>query len=214
MRQKAFFIFLALLISISACKSPTSPEPEPTPGQISGTVTNASTGAPIAGASMSTQPATVTVSTDSQGQYTINNVQPKSYTVTASATGYFSASVSTTVTAGKTATANIALEVQADYSGSWSGTTSQGKAISFKIADNTITSISYNFVVESSSGILFLFGSINFTGNTFQISGTIPYTTIQYVIKGTFSSSTTANGTADFTKGTTVVNDTWSATKQ
>jgi hypothetical protein len=212
MKKITLLILAGFLVALPACKSPTSPENDSSMGTIIGTITISGSGSPVSGATVTTDPGTTTATTGSQGTFTIANVAPKTYTVTAAAPGYASGSVSVTVAAGQTATANISL--QADYSGTWSGTTSQGKAISFKVANNAITSISYNFVVGSSSGIFLLFGTISFTGNTFQTSGTIPYTTIQYVIKGTFTSATTANGTGDFTKGTTVVNDTWTATKQ
>ena len=35
--------------------------------------------------------------------------------------------------------------LEPDYSGSWSGTTSQGKSISFTIVDNEITHFSFEF---------------------------------------------------------------------
>ena len=79
------------------------------PGTISGRVTDASNSQPIAGATVTTQPATTTVTTDAQGNYTIPNVAPGGYTVNAAKSGYQNGSASATVVAGQTATANIAL---------------------------------------------------------------------------------------------------------
>jgi len=175
-----------------------------TTGTITGTVTAASGGTLISGASVSTSPATSTVSTNAQGVYTITNVNAGSYTVTASATGYVSNSTSVTVTAGQTSTANLTL--QSDYSGSWSGTTSQGKDISFTISNNAFTQFMFGWAIGSSYGDL----TINYTtpkaisGSTFTISGSVlvmayPSTIyLNYSVSGTFTSSTTASGTANF----------------
>jgi protocatechuate 3,4-dioxygenase beta subunit len=83
--------------------------PLPTTGTISGRVTDASNSQPIAGATVSTQPATASVTTDAQGNYTISNVAPDGYTVNAAKSGYQNGSASATVVAGQIATANIAL---------------------------------------------------------------------------------------------------------
>lgn len=215
-KQKIFIIILALLISFSSCDSPTSPDdasspPDQTPttGTISGTVTVAGTTTPISGASVSTLPSTTTVTTNAQGSYTISNVSPGSYTVTASATGYTDNSANVTVTAGQTGTADIAL--QADYSGSWSGSTTQGKNISFTVVNNAITQFSFGFQISgpglTSSGTI----TVNYStpqaisGNTLSVSGQTLLsawpTTIymSYSFNGSFSSPTAASGTMDFT---------------
>jgi len=210
MRLKTFFIILALLIFFSTCKSPESPEDQitngdqtPTTGTISGTVTDVGTATPLVGASVSTQPATTTATTGAQGTYTISNVSPGSYTVTASVSDYVEESVSVTVTAGQTATANLAL--QADYSGSWSGTTSQGYNISFTVVDNAIPEITFGFKtvgpICTASGTLTIHHTPSWliSGNTFTISGTV--SDMSYTFNGTFDSPTTASGTAEFTSG-------------
>lgn len=66
-------------------------------------------GAAIAGAGIATSPATSSVTANTAGQFSITGVNAGTYTVTASKTGYNSKSVSVAVTAGNTATANIAL---------------------------------------------------------------------------------------------------------
>ncbi len=226
MKQKIFFIILALLLFIPACKSksPTSPDDVETTGTISGTVTAAGTGTAISGASVSTQPATSTATTNAQGSYTISNVSPGSYTVTATAGGYMAGTANATVAAGQTATANVAL--QADYSGSWSGTTSQGKSISFTIVNNAFTYFSFGWSVSGTYCSSYGTTNITYTtpkpitGNTFTISGSFSYgypsSTLSYTFNGTFNSSTTASGTATFTSSggcSASGSATWSANK-
>jgi hypothetical protein len=78
-------------------------------GTITGTVTNASGGAAISGATVSG--GGVTATTNASGVYTLANVAVGTVTVTASATGFTSSSASVTVTAGGTATQNFLLTV-------------------------------------------------------------------------------------------------------
>jgi len=77
-------------------------------GTIAGTITNASNGLPIEGASVTTDNYTNTTNAD--GHYTITDVLAGTYTVTASATGYESSpQTDITVTAGETTTLNFTL---------------------------------------------------------------------------------------------------------
>jgi hypothetical protein len=76
-------------------------------GAITGTVTENVTGNPIAGATVSYSGGSAT--TNGSGQYTLANVPPGSYTVSAGAAGYAGQAQSVTVTAGATATASFAL---------------------------------------------------------------------------------------------------------
>lgn len=85
------------------------PDTTPTPGSITGVVTRADNGNPLAGASISTVPATATVITNAAGQYTITNVTAGSYQVNVTATGFTPASANVTVTAGQAAQGNFAL---------------------------------------------------------------------------------------------------------
>jgi len=79
-------------------------------GTIVGNVTNAFTGLPIAEASVTAGDYTNT--TNAFGYYTISDLQPGNYTVTASANGYESASQhNITVVAGETTTANFTLRL-------------------------------------------------------------------------------------------------------
>jgi acid phosphatase len=82
--------------------------PRATPaGTISGQVTDSSSGAAIAGAGISYSGGSTT--TDSGGNYILNNVVPGSYTVTASASGFTSMSSTASVTSGSATTLNFQL---------------------------------------------------------------------------------------------------------
>ncbi len=76
-------------------------------GSIEGVVMNALTLQPIEGVNIQTQPATLSITTDSLGRYRLNNLPPADYTVTASVVGYQDASLSVVVTAGNTTSADI-----------------------------------------------------------------------------------------------------------
>lgn len=78
-----------------------------TTGAIAGIVTDSGNGMPDVGATVSD--GVRTASTDASGQYIIGGVPEGSYTVTASAAGYSSASQTVSVVAGQTAVANFAL---------------------------------------------------------------------------------------------------------
>src|SRR5207248_11205527 len=88
-------------------------------GTISGTVTNSSNGAALAGATVRYSGGSAT--TSSTGAYGLANVTAGTYTVTASASGFSSSSQSVTVTSGQTATANFALTVATSGTGNISG---------------------------------------------------------------------------------------------
>ncbi|HVL99607.1 MAG TPA: carboxypeptidase regulatory-like domain-containing protein [Egibacteraceae bacterium] len=83
-------------------------EVAPTHGTVAGRVTAASTGAAIAGATVSAHGRTAT--TDGDGAYTISALDPGEYTVTVAARNFLGASQTTTVEAGRTATVDFALQ--------------------------------------------------------------------------------------------------------
>jgi hypothetical protein len=103
--------FLIFAIAVAGCskkdENPTTPAVST--GGITGTITKSSDGTVISGATIVTSPATSSVTSDSTGKYSISGVNPTTYTVTASKSGFTNNSVSVTVTSGNTATANIAL---------------------------------------------------------------------------------------------------------
>jgi len=77
------------------------------PGSITGTVVDATTGSPIVGATVSDGSRTTTA--DATGRYTIANVPPGSYQVTASKAGYVSVTSAVAVVSGGTAVINFSL---------------------------------------------------------------------------------------------------------
>jgi thermitase len=77
------------------------------PGSITGLVTDAKDGSPIAGATVSD--GTRTVTTDASGRYTIADLTAGGYEVTASKEGYESLASTVTVTSGATSVMNFAL---------------------------------------------------------------------------------------------------------
>jgi len=79
----------------------------PTTGGLTGTVTNASSGAPVAGATVSVAGKTATTASD--GSYAISGIAGGAYTMTVSAAGYQTWSSTVTVTNGITTTVNVAL---------------------------------------------------------------------------------------------------------
>ncbi|HQJ45558.1 MAG TPA: carboxypeptidase regulatory-like domain-containing protein [Ignavibacteriaceae bacterium] len=104
-----FLIVIISLLLISGCSKDDNPVNTSTKGNISGKVTDQTSGNAISGASVSTQPATTTVTSDNNGNYTISNIEAGSYTVTATMNGYSPNNVNANVTAGQTTTVNIAL---------------------------------------------------------------------------------------------------------
>ncbi len=75
-------------------------------GTITGTVTDVSTGAAIAGATVTA--GGITATTSAAGAYTIS-IAPSTYTVTASVPGFTASTVSVTVISGQTVSQNFAL---------------------------------------------------------------------------------------------------------
>ena len=98
-------IVCGMLITIT-CDPPTT---APTTGDISGTVLDASSSQPISGATITTDPITSSKTTDSEGAYTIEGVEPGNYAVQASKDGYQTGTSSIKVIAGEIASADIQL---------------------------------------------------------------------------------------------------------
>ncbi|MDK9699424.1 MAG: carboxypeptidase regulatory-like domain-containing protein [bacterium] len=101
------FGLLLLLLLFSCAKTPDN---APTTGMIAGKVTdNTSSTVALSGVQIATIPATTSVLTNSNGEYTISNVDPGQYTVTATKSGYLSNNAIVQVIAGQTTNADIAL---------------------------------------------------------------------------------------------------------
>ncbi|MEX2591738.1 MAG: carboxypeptidase regulatory-like domain-containing protein [Anditalea sp.] len=101
-------VLIALFTVFCTCTEDT--DPGPTTGTISGKVTNSENGAPIDGADIKTDPATGSVKSDSEGDYTISGASPGQYKIIASKTDYISDTVEVTVTAGVTTPGDITLD--------------------------------------------------------------------------------------------------------
>ena len=113
MNYRRYLVILTSLCIVSGVWSGcgeegTNPQPATT-GTIQGKVLNGVTGESIEGVSITTDPPTQSVTSTTAGTFTISNVIPTRYTVTASKVGYSSNSVEVQVTAGATTTANITL---------------------------------------------------------------------------------------------------------
>ena len=96
--------------TIEESSTPPAPTPEPELpglGNISGTVTNRTSGAPIEGAKV--EAGAWYDNTNENGEYSISNVPEGAYTVNASAEGYVGLSQSASVTESQTETVNFQL---------------------------------------------------------------------------------------------------------
>lgn len=102
-------VLVCSVLLLTCKKDESAPTQTPTTGTIQGQVTNETGDTVIVNAIITTSPATSSVSTNTQGSYTIPNVSPGQYTVTAAKGGYNSGSVAIAVLAGQTTTANIHL---------------------------------------------------------------------------------------------------------
>ncbi len=112
-----------------------------------------------------------------------------------------------------------------NYNGTWSGTTSQGKTVSFTVANNMITSITVGLLFQVCGVEVSIQGSPtqNITGNRFSYThqGGGSFET-SYTIAGTFSSNGSISGNLQFsfrsgypfTTCTENAGATWSATKK
>lgn len=82
-------------------------------GTVAGTVVNALSGAPLAGATVSLLPLggskARNATTNANGQYSLNVVSPGGYTFSAAANGFVTASLSSSVKGGETSPANFGL---------------------------------------------------------------------------------------------------------
>jgi hypothetical protein len=99
-----------LALPLSACKDGLV-EPERY-GSIQGRVLDRETSAPVAGASVTTSPATGAFLTDDDGTFRVDDVLTGSYTIAASRRGYDPNTVTVAVRDGQTTTAEFFLEAE------------------------------------------------------------------------------------------------------
>ncbi len=74
-----------------------------------GTVTDAATGAPLAGVNVAVEATTFGAATDAEGRYAIGDLRPGAYTLVASAVGFGTERARVTLAAGETAVVDFAL---------------------------------------------------------------------------------------------------------
>lgn len=125
---------------------------QPSPGTLTGTLTDAQTGNPLIGASVNVvNQANVTIATaitNAQGQYTIANLAPGTYTVTFGQQGYASQTVGTVIKANTTTTLSTALNqnvgVIAGTVTNNQGTPLIGTVINVFLNNNLVASVNTN----------------------------------------------------------------------
>lgn len=113
-RNLLLFGVLFSLVFYLSCSDNSNPTETDKAGTIKGKVTDSNSGYAVESANITTSPATNAVTTDSSGEYEITGVNPGSYSVSASKTGYNTNSVNISVTEGKTATADISISLSND----------------------------------------------------------------------------------------------------
>ena len=94
---------------VNCSENPTPPEI--LTGTISGKVTDYSDGSPLANTTITTVPITSSVNTNNSGDYSITDIQPGTYAVSANKSGYQENTVVVDVEANRTTTADIALSI-------------------------------------------------------------------------------------------------------
>lgn len=105
-------LLLLLCVGMTGCDEQTlGPQAE---GDIKGAVRSASSGSPVADATVSTSPPTQSVSTEEDGTFALSGVEAGNYTVTAEKRGFENKTVSVQVDRGETSQAAIRLSVDED----------------------------------------------------------------------------------------------------
>lgn len=102
--------FVLAIVLFQSCNT----KPTETPvleTKISGKIVDKDNNNGLTGAQVTTNPTTSSVLTDASGSYTIADVKPGQYVVSASKAGYSSNTINVVVTEGKTSSADIQLEV-------------------------------------------------------------------------------------------------------
>ncbi len=163
---------LVLGTLLFSCKKAPIDAP-PVVTSITGKVADADSGTGIAGAQVTTTPATSSYVTASDGSYTISNLTAGQYTVTATKTGYNTNSTTVTVTEGQTTTADIALS-----------RTSPELAVSAATLDFGSVQSNNTFTISNQTGI----GTVNW-----QLSYNQPWMTVSPTSGAVTTNSTVIN---------------------
>ena len=166
--KKKLVIILMLFVTMVIFSCTKTSEPE-TKGNISGTILDSKTSQPISGALITTDPITFSKTTDSQGAYLIEKVEPGIYTVQASRIGYITNTTTVNVVVGQTATGDVHLtEVSPSLSVSTTelnyGTTTT--SLPFTISNSgSGTTLNYTITIPDSANWINI--------NPSQLSGSI-----------------------------------------
>jgi len=166
-------------------------------GASAGIVTNSGDGMPIAGAMVSD--GVRTSLTDASGQYIITGVPEGTYTLTASAAGYFISSQVVSVVAEQTATANFALpELPALWAQNIAfSVTGKNLCLNVKVVGESGAVTGAQVAVQLTNGVQ----NWNFTGTTGS-SGTTSFV-VPRAPTGSYVASITAITLAGYTWNTT-----------
>jgi hypothetical protein len=156
-----------------------APTPTPAPATIAGQVLDSQTLKPIAAATVSVSPTGKSAMTDANGNFSID-VNPGSYTVTASSATYNSASQSVTVAAGQKATIVLRLTSIAAF-GSLTG----------RVIDSATRAPIVGATVTLSNGLI----------RVTDVNGNFSYA---IVLNGTYTMTVSASGYVTQTKSVTV----------
>lgn len=106
---KNYQVLLALVLSLSLLTAVGCGTKSSLRGTIVGTVVDSQTGIGVAGATVVTSPSTSSVLTDINGSFTIADIEPGVYTVTAHAADFNSNSLTVSVDSGLSATTHVVL---------------------------------------------------------------------------------------------------------
>ena len=104
--KKILFLAFFFLVTFYSCKrAPTDAPVIET--KITGKVTDGQTNVALVGVQITTNPVTSSVNTGQDGNYTLPNIKPGQYTITAKKDGYNDNTASVTVSEGQTVTADV-----------------------------------------------------------------------------------------------------------
>lgn len=140
MRWHLDVLFLAVLVGpIAGCSGGEDPPPPDPAGTIVGEVLAEADGAAIAGATVTTEPATVTATTAADGSFTLAEIDPGTYEVRVSAEGFEAAARDpVTVRDGDTTTVDFSLVAMVLYASTCQSCHLQSSELLASLADDPL----------------------------------------------------------------------------
>ncbi len=157
-------LLFVICLVLAGCDT-AGPDPEEGPSTaIVGQVLVAGTDTPLSGATVTTIPATSNLTTDENGEFVFENIEPGDYRIIAKASGYVSETVDVTVEADQRKTVTISLKEKAD-----DPVDEQGALMPLQVGNSwTLQLIDANGeVVENGSYIATLTETQEIDGNTY-----------------------------------------------